>query len=154
MPSNEENKVIIQSTSALDQYWETFEVLYPYVCSLSEGIPVKLDTDMREVAKLCCQLVGWELALRMLKKKRTIKCSIKYTEDGVSIVEILTHSGFDTFVVPDTSILTDEAGSRLRITSYRTPDGYHKVFLPKVGENRSEYVLLPDTEIREEAFDD
>jgi hypothetical protein len=152
---DERQKVIIQSTAALDQYWESLEIMYPYVCELGNEIPARMNKDAKEVARLCCQLVSWELALRALKKNRTVKCEVKYSEGGTSIIELLSESGFKTFVVPDESIIKDEQGTRLKVTSYKAPDGYHKVYIPNAEKlAKGDSVIVPETEIEQELPND
>jgi hypothetical protein len=149
MSPSELKKVISQSTAALDQYWEAFEIMYPFVCDLSRGIPDGLSTDYRETARLCCQLVAWELALRSLKKNRTCKCEVRYKENGSAIVEILTSEGYNTFVVPTHSVLEDDDGVRVMVTTFKAPDGYHKTFLSTHSGEVAKEVLIPEEEIEQ-----
>lgn len=115
-------KIINQSTAALDQYWEVMEVIFPYASTLSGGLPKDIDDSNAEIARLCCQLVAWELGVRCLKKNRNLKCKIiSELTDLKSAVEISinTVDGQFRYVVPKNSIYQDEDGCKVKIFGHK-----------------------------------
>jgi hypothetical protein len=125
----EEEKVLNQSLAALDQFWTKIEGTYPLMCLYSSGIPEQLTEQEREILQNCCKLIAWELSVRNIQKKRSIKCSLKHKGQKYSFVEINTISG-SIVVEVETSKIVNE--NLLSVSAYATLDdsGNYIVFMP------------------------
>lgn len=144
MRTKEEERTLAQAQTALDQMWGSVELLMPFVQKLSdEGIPQDLPLEYRDVAHLCCQIVGWELVARVMSREQYLRCKIVEAEDYSGEVKIAVKSKDDEvyFGVPSEEIEEVEGETVIRIKAHRSVDQTYSCFID------GDTLIVPESEI-------
>lgn len=150
---DKEQQSVIKSQAQLDQAWAAAEILLPNIVDIAErGFGPHTTVSDLALAKMCVQLVSWELSLRVLQRDYFVKATVYdfKPEDGERVVKIKTKDGENKFFVPDNAISyendEDEVAETylgyVRVHAYKLPGGFTAVVLPN-----KETIIVPESEV-------
>ena len=143
MLSKKDQIILAQAQTSLDQMWASVEMLMPFVNTLSDnGIPADLSEEYRQVAHLCCQIVGWELTSRVLSRDQYLRCEIIDDEGEETVISVKSTNGKVEFVVPSREVRRNVKGHTIPVRAHRVLGDNWSCFTEK-----GQALIVPESEI-------
>lgn len=129
---------LVKNQAALDQAWKAMEPMMLRVIEIAErGLGPHSNGEDLAIAKMCAQLVEWELNTRIMQRDYFVRCIVyKGMFSDELAVRISTLNGHMSFMVPRDSVTLDKpefdfeskenahCRGKLQVKAAVTPNGY------------------------------